>query len=141
MKLIVTPLINALAKLEKSLNFLQSDLSRANPDLHEQFRNSSIQCFEFTYELAYKMLHRQLQQIVGTTDDLRQMNFADFIRTATEAGLIPDVKRFIHYRERRNLTSHTYDERKAEEIITILDEFVRDIHFLIKELNARNEKN
>lgn len=139
MKIDFTPLKNAMSQLETSVNYLNSDLAHNDPNLRIQFRNSSIQCFEFTYELSYKMIRRQLEQIVGTTDELRQMNFADFIRTAAEAGLIPDVKRFIIYRQRRNLTSLTYDEKKAEEIIVILDDFIRDIHYLLNQLSERNE--
>jgi|SRR5579872_3388971 len=138
MKLNIEPLKKALSQLEKSMDYLHSNLAQNDRDLYAQFRNSSIQCFEFTYELSYKMIRRQLEQIVDIPLELRHMNFADFIRTAADAGLIPDVKRFIRYRERRNLTSHTYDEKKADEIIAILDDFLGDIHFLFKELSMRN---
>ena len=84
------------------------------------------------------MIRRQLEQIVGVQEDLRHMNFADFIRTAAEA-LIPDVKRFLRYRQARNLTSHTYDENKAEEVISVLNDFISDVHFLLNELSKRNE--
>lgn len=136
MKLDISPLEKALAQLEKSVSYLHSELARKDPDLRLQFRNSSIQCFEFTYELSYKMIRRQLEKIISTPEDLRQMNFADFMRTAAEAGLIPDVKRFLRYRQRRNLTSHTYDEKKAEEVISILNEFINDIHFVLKKLST-----
>ena len=106
-----------------------------------QFRNSAIQCFEFTYELSYKMIRRYLEQVVSTRDEIRQINFADFVRTAAEAGLIPDVKRFLRYRERRNITSHTYNQKKAEEVVEVLDDFARDVHFVIQELKKRNETN
>jgi nucleotidyltransferase substrate binding protein (TIGR01987 family) len=140
-KLNVEPLKSALNQLETSISYLHSDLAKKDKGLYAQFRNSAIQCFEFTYELSYKMVRRQLDQIVGTTEELRQMNFADLIRTAADSGLVPDVKRFLRYRERRNLTSHTYDEKKADEIINILDDFVNDIHFLLKELSIRNAPN
>jgi nucleotidyltransferase substrate binding protein (TIGR01987 family) len=65
------------------------------------------------------------------------LNFADFIRTAADADLIQDVKRFLRYRQMRNMTSHTYNESKAEEIVNVLDEFVKDIHYLIKALQTR----
>lgn len=139
MKLDFTPLKKALDQLETSIQYLNSDLAQNDQGLRGQFRNSAIQCFEFTYELSYKMIRRQLEQIVSTTEDLRQMNFADFIRTAADAGLIPDVKRFLIYRQRRNLTSYTYDEKKAEEIIVILDDFIRDVHFILDQLSKRNE--
>lgn len=138
MKLDVSPLEKALNRLEKSMNYLRSDLARNDPNLYEQFRNSAIQCFEFTYELTYKMLQRQLSQIVKAPDELKQMTFPEFIRTAADAGLITDVKRFLHYRTARNLTSHTYDEKKAEQVIFVLDEFKQDVQSILSELQKRN---
>lgn len=139
MKIDISPLEKALGQLETSIGYLHSELAKNDRGLHEQFRNSAIQCFEFTYELCYRMIRRFLDQIVSTPDDLRQMNFADFVRTAAEAGLIPDVKRFLRYRERRNITSHTYDQKKAEEVIEVLDEFMNDIRIILKEFRKRNE--
>lgn len=139
MKLDVTPLKNALQQLETSLEYLYSDMAKQDASLRIQFRNSAIQCFEFTYELSYKMIRRQLEQIMGIPDELRQMNFADFIRTAADAGLVTDVKRFLDYRHRRNLTSHSYNEKLAEEIISVLTSFVKDIHLLLTTLSRINE--
>lgn len=139
MQLDISSLESALGQLETSIQYLESELAHNDAGLRKQFRNSAIQCFEFTYELSYKMIRRQLSQILETSDILRQMNFADFIRTAADANLIPDVKRFLRYRERRNITSHTYNENNAESIITVLGDFVKDIHYLITELKKRNE--
>ena len=61
MKLDLTSLQDALAALEKSLRFLSSEMAE-NVDLREQFRNSAIQCFEFTHELAFRMMKRQLER-------------------------------------------------------------------------------
>lgn len=83
------------------------------------------------------MIRRQLEKTLAIPEEVRQMNFPDFIRTAAESGLIPDVKRFLRYRELRNITSHTYDEKKAEEILKHLSDFVKDVHFVINELKKR----
>lgn len=138
MKINISPLEKAFEQLQTSQRYLHSALAKQDNNLRLQFRNSVIQCFEFTYELAYKMILRQLTQIVETSENLKQMNFSDLIRTAAQAGLIPDVKRFLQYREMRNLTSHTYDDRKAELVLTVLDDFEKDIDYLIQQLNSRN---
>jgi len=62
MKLDLSALKDALASLDRSLAFLNSEMSKNNPDLHEQFRNSAIQCFEFTHEIAFKFIKRQLER-------------------------------------------------------------------------------
>jgi len=136
MKLNLSPLEDALNQLETSMKYLKSE---KDPGLYAQFRNSAIQCFEFTYDLSYSMVRRYLEQIVSTSDEIRRLNFPDFVRTAADSGLIPDVKRFLRYRDRRNLTSHTYNRKKADEVVAILDDFASDVHFILKVLKERDE--
>ena len=138
MKIDISALENAFSQLEESMQYLHSSAAKSDEDLRKQFRNSAIQCFEFTYELAYKMIKRQLKEIVEAPDTLKHMNFADVIRAAAESGIVTEVKRFLEYRAMRNITTHTYDEQKAELILTILTDFQQDIRNLIEELKKRN---
>ena len=137
MKLDLSALRDAIAALEKSLGYLRSDLA-ADPNLREQFRAASIQGFESTHEVAYKMMKRQLEQIAANPSEVDGMTYMQLIRSAAEAGLIGDVPRFRDYRDKRNLTSHTYNKRKAEEIVSVLDNFMTDARFLLSELERRN---
>ena len=66
------------------------------------------------------------------------MTYMQLIRSAAESGLVTDVSRFKDYRDKRNITSHTYDPAKAEEIVGILDGFLIDVRFLLDELERRN---
>jgi nucleotidyltransferase substrate binding protein (TIGR01987 family) len=140
MKLDVSSLSRAVTALEKSLGFLHSDLAADNPDLREQFRAATIQGFEFVYELTFKMIRRQLEQIVAVPSELREMTFPDLMRTAADAGLIQDSAAWRKYRELRNRTSHTYDEAEAEAILVDLDAFLADIRFTRDELTRRNHE-
>lgn len=137
MKLDLTSLRDALAALERSLHFLSSDMAR-DADLREQFRNSSIQCFEFTHELAFRMLKRQLERIAADPSSVDTMAYMDVIRSGAEAGLVRDVARFRDYREKRNITSHTYDVQQAEKIVAVLADFREDVRHLLEELERRN---
>ncbi|MFH1562249.1 MAG: HI0074 family nucleotidyltransferase substrate-binding subunit [Nitrospirota bacterium] len=128
----------ALAQMEKSLTFLNSELSQNNPELCEQFRAAVIQAFEYTYELAIKMIRRQLGQIVANPAQLREMDFMDLVRTAFEAGIVREVPLFKVYREKRNITSHTYNENKADDVLSVIDSFLQDMRFLQNELRRRN---
>ncbi len=134
----LTPFEKALDQLRKSLDYLQSPRAKKDPDLHAQFRGACIQAFEYSYELAVKMIRRQLAQVVSNPQDLAQSTFADLIRTAADAGLVKDVKRFIVYRDARNQTSHTYDEVTAEDVIKVIPNFLRDASFLLNQLRKRN---
>ena len=138
MKLDFSSLENALGQLEKSLAYLNSELGQSNPDLREQFRAAAIQAFEYTYELSIKMLRRQLEQIVAYPAGLRQMAFMDVVRSGFEAGLVKQVPLFKVFKEMRNITSHTYDPDKAEEVLAIIDQFVENVRFLLDELKQRN---
>jgi nucleotidyltransferase substrate binding protein (TIGR01987 family) len=139
MPLDLTALRDALVALEKSLGYLSSDLAR-DPGLREQFRAASIQAFEFTYEVAYKMLKRQLEAMSASPGDLEQMTFMQLVRTGFEAGLVADVGRFQDYRSKRNITSHAYNQAKAEEIVSVLGDFASDVRFLLAELERRNAR-
>lgn len=138
MKLDISPFEKALSQLERSLEYLHSDLAESDDGLREQFRAATIQAFEFSYELGTKMLRRQLEQITPNPAEIRSLAFMDMVRTGAEAGLVRQVPQYRIFREKCNMTSHTYDEAKAEEVLAVLDDFVTEMHFLRDELKRRN---
>lgn len=137
MTLDLSSLRDALAALNVSLRYLESDLA-ADTGLRDQFRAAAIQAFEFTYELAFKFMKRQLEQIVPVPAAVDAMTFMQVVRAAAEAGLVAEVSRFHDYREARNLTSHSYDRQKAERIAAELPRFARDVAALLSQFEARN---
>ncbi len=140
MKLDYSSLESAVAQLQRSFDYLHSDLAQEDSGLYEQFRAATIQAFEFSYELAIKMIRKQLAQIVANPDALREMDFADLMRDAANAGIIRDPPSYMRYRELRNATSHTYNAERAEETVDAADEFLRDMRFLLQELRERNRE-
>ena len=138
MKLDSSPLASAVEQLQRSFDYLHGDLASADSGLREQFRAATIQAFEFTYELAVKMIQRQLAQIVANPEALRNMDFADLMRDAADAGIVRDALPYIRYRELRNKTSHTYDADRAEETVSVIHEFLRDMRLLLQELRKHN---
>ena len=127
----------ALAALNVSLRYLDSEIA-ADPGLRDQFRAAAIQAFEFTYELAFKFMKRELSQIVPVPSAIDEMTFMQVVRAAAEAGLVADVPRFHEYREARNITSHSYDRKKAQRIVAELPRFAEDVGYLLVRLEARN---
>ena len=140
MTLDYSSLVSAVLQLQKSFDYLHSDLARNDANLREQFRAATIQAFEFSYELAVRMIRRQLSLIVANPDALREIDFADLMRDAADAGIVRDAPSYLRYRELRNRTSHTYNADRAEETAAAMDEFLRDMHLLLKELGARNRE-
>jgi nucleotidyltransferase substrate binding protein (TIGR01987 family) len=109
-----------------------------DPDLREQFSAASIQAFVFIHELGFKMLKRMLEQIVPDPASVDQMTYMQVIRSGAEAGFVSDVAGFKDYRDKRNITSHTYNQAKAEEIVAVLRDFADDMSYLLNALEQHN---
>jgi nucleotidyltransferase substrate binding protein (TIGR01987 family) len=139
MHLDYSALANAIKELEKSLNFATSDMAE-DEELFKQFRNSVIQCFEFTYELSHKMLKRYLKEISPSPEHIETATFAHIIRTGNEQGLLrSDWARWKTYRQARNDSSHTYNEDKAADVYAIAADFLEEARFLYHQLMRRSE--
>lgn len=98
--------------------------------LNEMEEQGLIKAFEYTYELSWKTLQDLLRErgyinIAGPKPVIEQ-SFQD--------GLILDGKGWIRMHNSRNITSHTYDEDTAKEIIVNIK---NEYFFLLKELVQR----
>ncbi|MBN1982562.1 MAG: nucleotidyltransferase substrate binding protein [Chitinivibrionales bacterium] len=132
MQLDLSSLEHAVASLEKAIV-----RSRQNP-LDLEIRDSVIQRFEYTYELSWKMLKRQLEQEVASVDEIDMMNFQDLFRSGAQRGYVADPTRWFVYRRQRNITSHIYDETKAQSVYETACEFIEEAKKLLAALQARN---
>ena len=132
MTLDIRSLENAVLRLAEGLTRYKQDTS----DL--QIRDGLIQRFEFTYDLCWKMLKRYLEMESALTDNFDTMNLADLIRIGSEHGLLAgDWPVWRQYRALRNMTSHTYDEAKALDVVAHIPAFLADAVFLRDQLRRR----
>jgi nucleotidyltransferase substrate binding protein (TIGR01987 family) len=112
----------------KALSQLEKVVSKKN--LNEFEEQGLIKAFEYTFELAWKTLQDLLRykgydNITGPKPVIDQ-SFID--------GYITDGEGWVKMQKSRNLTSHTYNEKTAEEIATA----VKLIYFkLFKDLQNR----
>lgn len=135
-----SPLSSAIGQLEKSLMYANSDLAKSDSGLKEQFRNSVIQCFEFTYELSHKMLKRYLESTAASPEEIDLSTFQNIVRTGNEKGLLrSDWSKWRTYRQARTDSSHTYDKDKAEAVFEIAPDFLDEARFLLSELERRGD--
>lgn len=140
MPLDFSSLANAIGQLEKRIAFANSDMAKQNDDLFEQLRNSVIQCFEFTYELSWKMLKRYLAEAAASPDEIDSSSFQNLIRIGSEQGLLrSDWLRWKIYRQARTNSSHTYDADKAGEVYDIAPDFLEEARFLHQQLVRRGQ--
>lgn len=135
-KLDITPLKNAVVRLDEGLVRYELDIS----DL--QIRDGLIQRFEFTYELSHKMLKRYLEQTSPNPAEFDGMPFQDLIRTGNEKGLLlGNWTDWRLYRDMRSRTSHTYDENTAIQVVAGIPKFLNEAKFLTEMLQKNEEKN
>lgn len=121
--LILTPLRKAIASLRAAL---------AQPK-DEFVRDAVIQRFEYTYELAWKSLQRRLVEDLGG-EAVVPLSRRDLFRLAAERALIDDPLPWFEYHKARNITSHTYNERIAEEVYVVAQAFLGDVESLLRVL-------
>lgn len=128
-----------LTSLQKALDSLASAIERTEREQSDDMlRDSVIQRFEYTYELCWKMLKRRLKLDAPSPETIDEMSFREMIREGAERGLIDDPVAWFHYREKRNLSSHTYDEDIARDVYQAARAFLPDAKNLFSKLQKRN---
>ncbi|MDR3124645.1 MAG: nucleotidyltransferase substrate binding protein [Endomicrobium sp.] len=130
-----------LSSFNKAIKSLKEAIVEFNKDKTNAFvKDSIIQRFEYTYELSHKTLKRFLEKSQFSSQNIDEMSFADIVRTANEKGLLlNDLEKWAIYRQKRNMTSHTYDEIKADEVISIVPDFLEEVDFLLKKLIEKSK--
>jgi nucleotidyltransferase substrate binding protein (TIGR01987 family) len=125
--------------LEKAVARLAEGLARYQRDsADDQIRDGLIQRFEFTYDLAPKILRRHLEAAADSPGSIDLMTFPSLIRTGWEQGLLQGGWPAWHgFRDMCNTTSHLYDEAKAVEVAAKIPAFLEEVQFLVQQLNAR----
>ncbi|MFW6258819.1 MAG: HI0074 family nucleotidyltransferase substrate-binding subunit, partial [Halochromatium sp.] len=120
---------------ERVADFLKGvhQLERAVAQPYDEFtRDATIQRFEFCYELAWKMLKLRLEQ-----EGISALTPRQALQEALQAGLTDDGNVWSEIQRYRNLTSHTYDERLAEDVYAfILQQALAQFQTLAREAES-----
>ena len=124
-----TSFIISIEPFEKALQSLTEAL---NENWSILVQDASIQRFEYTFELAWKLLKRYFK----INNNLDLFNVKDILREAGKQGLLNHVEKWFEYLEARNLTSHTYDKNIAEKVFEKAKEFAKDAQFLLHQMKA-----
>ena len=113
---------NTLPRWEQKLNSYRKALGRLAEvvnvmkarQLNDFEADGLIQRFEFTFELAWKLM-KSYADYQGTDKEI--MGSRDAIRWAFENKLIEDSDVWMEMIKRRNDTSHNYDEDTAADVV------------------------
>lgn len=131
---------NAISSLEDGLGVV-SDTSWFNAQtspVQNTLIAGVIQNFEFVYEIGIKMIKRVIELESASPNEVDETNFREVMRVAAEKGLIADVESWFKYRKMRNITAHTYDHEKAQQVYRGTLDFIIDARDLLQRLEARN---
>ena len=97
-----------LSALTKAVHSLGVALTQSK---NEFTRDAVIQRYEYTFELAWKMIKRYLSMEAG----IDEYNIKNILRIAAQQQLIDNLDEWVKYHKARNLTSQTYNEKTTEE--------------------------
>lgn len=116
----ISPFKKALSALDKAIEQPKNEFTR----------DASIQRFEYSFELCWKLLKRYFFLKTG----IEEFQIKNIFREAAKQGLIENVDNWFIYHTARNLTSHTYNERTAEETYQAAKKFAIDARLLLENL-------
>ena len=102
--------IQRFKHFSKALGQLRKFIEKG--ELNELEEQGLIQAFEYTYELAWSMLKDYFED----QGDTNINGSRDAFRLAFKRGLIEDGETWMDMIRSRTLTSHTYNEKVAEQI-------------------------
>jgi len=137
MKLNLSTIKQASITLNDAINLHQEELD--NPRFTLALRDSVIQRFEYTYELAWKIIKRWLSENVSPESAEPIYSRKELFRLAANWGLIQDPLQWFEYHKARNISAHTYNELEAEQVLKAACGLARDVETLIEELEKRND--
>jgi len=135
---LLSPLEKSITQLDTNYQLIQSDIAGTNPTVKAAFRTATIQSFEYAYELAMRAIKRRLEAIAPSAEEIEALAFKPLLRTAAEKGLVDDPVAWFLYREKRNITAHTYDETKALDVLSAIPEFLVSARFVLDALAAHD---
>lgn len=123
-----------LTSLEQSIASLKKAIAQPQ---NEFIRDAVIQRFEYTYEISWKILRRQLSEDQGS-EAIKLLSRKELFRVAAEYDYIGNPADWFSYHKARNETSYIYDEKKAEEVFLIAKQFLPDAEKLLELLMKKN---
>ena len=109
---------------EKAYHLLEKAMDIRDPSIFE--KAGLIQFFEISLELSWNVMKEYLES--QGVSELRYPR--ETIKKAFETGLIENGHEWIRALENRNLTSHTYDEERAQNVV----DSIKDRYYLLLRL-------
>jgi nucleotidyltransferase substrate binding protein (TIGR01987 family) len=124
-------LLRTAATLEQALIAIGKETD-ADSVMYDLYRNAAIKSFELSLETAGKLARKALKAFGGSPREIDKLTYNDVLRAAGKHGLLEleGVERWLAYRANRNATAHDYGVTFANETMTMLPNYLRDVRVL-----------
>lgn len=117
-----------ISSLKKAYSIFEKFRANLNSD---QEKAGAVQAFEFCYELAWKTMRKILQ-----AQGLEVESPKEAFRQAFVIKLIDNPEIWFEFQRKRNLVSHTYNEKNLDLIVQTFDTFSQELKRLLIKLET-----
>ncbi|PIZ65704.1 nucleotidyltransferase [Candidatus Roizmanbacteria bacterium CG_4_9_14_0_2_um_filter_39_13] len=112
-------------QLERATGKMQEALTFPNDEPHKE---STIQRFEYTFELSWKLMSSIIND-----QGIESYGVRNVLREGYKLQLIDNVEVWFKYADARNQTAHIYRQSVADEVVAIAQGgFVDDVKKLLE---------
>ena len=119
----------------KTLKECYDDYSaEPNKKIKDYIKDSCIKRFEYTYETSKKIMNKFLKKEYDKSE--KDLTINNIFREMYGLDLIKNFENWADYREKRNFTSHEYNEKYTDSIIAVIPDFISDVEYLINQLEG-----
>ncbi len=121
-------LLRCIEALEKAYTLIRE--SQEGTVEYEMYRNSLVKGFEMTLEQTGKLHRKKLIPYFSGKKKVDTLTFKDLFWYAFKYSLIKDegcVERWMKYRDNRNNTAQDYGRAFAEETLSLIEDFLKDV--------------
>ena len=125
-----------ITSFQNAVKSLDAILNRYARENDADIRDAVIQRFEYTYSLALKIMTRFINY--SANEIIPVMTFNEIIRKSNQLGILrTNLETWDKYKQFRNMTSHTYDEEVAKQVVSIIPDFKNEAVFLLNKLKEK----
>ena len=142
MSLDLTSLEKSISSLKISIDvyfqFEKNQKTESHETIMNVLKSGVIQNFEVAYEQCWKFMKRWIEEN-ESPNIVDGVTRRELFRISSENRLILDVDTWMIFHKSRNLTSHTYDKKNAEESFQISVAFLKEASQFLVRIKSHND--
>ncbi len=131
----ISNLKSALQTLKSSMETLEKNKTC---DFADMLEDSCIKRFEYSLEIARKLMKRVLKNIYGKSEEELTVN--NIFRFMQGYKFISNWENWRTYYEKRNNTAHEYNLEKSRRLLELIPQFIKDTDIFINNLEEKLPK-